>query len=71
MVKTSVCILQAHDADRRLIDRLKASLERLQRLTQGYTDAMLEVFPSRAAALGKGLGLPEEPVQVCVPPPLY
>jgi len=48
--------------------RLKASLERLQRLTQGYTDALLDVFPARAAALGKGLGLPEEPVQA--PPPL-
>lgn len=37
--------------------RLKASLERCLRLTEGYTDALLEVLPSRAAELGGALGL--------------
>lgn len=44
--------------------RLKASLERLQRLTQGYADAMLAIFPDRAAALGTALGLEAERVTV-------
>ena len=45
--------------------RLKATLERLQRLTQGYTDNLLKVFPTRVEALGNALGLPQEPIQVC------
>ncbi|CAL8462111.1 g1642 [Coccomyxa elongata] len=44
--------------------RLKASLERLQRLTQGYADAMLAIFPERAATLGSALGLEPERVTV-------
>ena len=44
--------------------RLKATLERVQRLTQGYTDGLLQIFPPRVAALGKALGLEGERVQV-------
>lgn len=44
--------------------RLKATLERLQRLTQGYTDQLLNLFPARASALGSALGLPKETIQV-------
>jgi hypothetical protein len=42
--------------------RLKATLERLQRLTGGYADALLALLPARAAALGGALGL--EPARV-------
>jgi len=42
--------------------RLKATLERLQRLTGGYADAVLALLPARAAALGGALGL--EPARV-------
>jgi hypothetical protein len=49
---------------RKMAGRLKASLERLQRLTQGYADAMIGIFPSRASQLGKALGLEEERVSV-------
>ena len=44
--------------------RLKATLERLQRLTQSYTDNLLSIFPTRVNALGSALGLPDETVQV-------
>ncbi|KAK9842786.1 hypothetical protein WJX74_002436 [Apatococcus lobatus] len=44
--------------------RLKASLERLQRITQVYTDTLLSLFPERATTLGKALGLEIERVQV-------
>ena len=46
--------------------RLKATLERVQRLTQGYTDGLLHIFPPRVAALGKALGLEGERVQVAL-----
>jgi len=45
-------------------DRLKATLERLQRLTQGYADAMIQIFPGRASKLGNALGLEEERITV-------
>lgn len=45
--------------------RLKATLERLQRLTGGYADALLAVLPARGAALGDALGL--DPARVQVP----
>lgn len=45
--------------------RLKASLERVQRLTQGFTDALLTTFPARANALGKALGIQDERIQAC------
>ncbi len=47
--------------------RLKASLERLQRLTQSYADAMIQIFPERASQLGQALGLDQERVTVSLP----
>jgi len=44
--------------------RLKASLERLQRLTQSYADAMIHIFPHRASQLGCALGLDQDRVSV-------
>jgi hypothetical protein len=40
--------------------RVKASLERIKRLTDGFADAMLTTFADRATALGKGLGMPKD-----------
>ena len=46
--------------------RLKATLQRVQRLTQGFTDGLLSLFPQRADALGAALGIQAERIQVCV-----
>lgn len=40
--------------------RLKATLERAQRMTQGFTDSLLEVLPSMADSLGNALGIQQE-----------
>ena len=48
--------------------RLKASLERVQRLTQAFTDALLAALPQRATALGQALGIQGERIQVCLLP---
>jgi hypothetical protein len=40
--------------------RLKATLERAQRMTQGFTDSLLEVLPSMADSLGSALGIQQE-----------
>lgn len=37
--------------------RLKATLERCLRLTEGYTDTLLDVLPERAEQLGRALGV--------------
>ena len=47
-----------------LFARLKAILERLQRLTQQYADGLLAIFPSRATSMGHALGLSDERIQV-------
>jgi phosphoglucan,water dikinase len=44
--------------------RLKASLERIQRMTHSYTESLLEVFPDRVNKLGKALGIEEERLKV-------
>ena len=44
--------------------RLKASLERVQRMTHAYTELLLGVFPERVKALGGGLGIEKERIQV-------
>jgi phosphoglucan, water dikinase len=44
--------------------RLKASLERCLRLTEGFTDALLGVLPERAAKLGHALGVEDRVVRV-------
>ena len=40
--------------------RLKATLERAQRMTQSFTDSLLEVLPSMADGLGNALGIEQE-----------
>ena len=40
--------------------RLKATLERAQRMTQGFTDSLLEVLPGMADSLGNALGIEQE-----------
>ncbi|DBA93500.1 hypothetical protein WJX82_005630 [Trebouxia sp. C0006] len=44
--------------------RLKATLERVQRLAHAYTEQLLAVFPDRVQALGKGLAMSEERLKV-------
>jgi phosphoglucan,water dikinase len=44
-------------SDPPLLPRLKATLERCLRLTEGYTDVLLEVLPERAGQLGRALGV--------------
>ena len=39
------------------VHRLKATLERLQRMTQSYVDSLLLVFSERADRIGNALGL--------------
>ena len=51
--------LRAHSAC-----RLKASLERVQRMTHAYTELLLGVFPECVNALGRGLGIQQERIQV-------
>jgi len=46
------------------VRRLKATLERLQRLTQLYVDSLLLVFSERAQSIGAALDLESERVQV-------
>lgn len=40
--------------------RLKATLERVQRLTASFADAQLDAFAERASKLGGSLGIPRE-----------
>ncbi|KAL3145446.1 2,3-dihydroxyphenylpropionate/2,3-dihydroxicinnamic acid 1,2-dioxygenase, variant 2 [Trebouxia sp. C0009 RCD-2024] len=44
--------------------RLKATLERVQRLAHSYTDQLLAVYPDRVQALGKGLAMDQERLKV-------
>ena len=44
--------------------RLKATLERTQRLAHSYTEQLLTVYPDRVQALGKGLAMDEERLKV-------
>ena len=46
------------------VHRLKATLERLQRMTQSYVDSLLLVFTERAESIGAALALEPERVQV-------
>ncbi|KAH9305067.1 hypothetical protein KI387_009471 [Taxus chinensis] len=39
--------------------RLKATLDRARRLAEGYSDALLQLFPARVQKLGNGFGIPE------------
>ena len=44
--------------------RVKATLERAQRLTQAYTDSLLGVLPAMADRMGNALGIEAERQQV-------
>lgn len=44
--------------------RLKACLERVQRLAHSYTEQLLGVYPERVQTLGKALGIDEERLKV-------
>ncbi|GAA0164916.1 kinase [Lithospermum erythrorhizon] len=43
--------------------RLKATLDRARRLTEEYSEALLEIFPQKVEILGKALGIPENSVR--------
>ncbi|KAJ1382425.1 Pyruvate phosphate dikinase, PEP/pyruvate-binding [Sesbania bispinosa] len=43
--------------------RLKATLDRSKRLTDEYTEELLEIFPQKVEILGKALGIPENSVR--------
>ncbi|XP_059650941.1 phosphoglucan, water dikinase, chloroplastic [Cornus florida] len=43
--------------------RLKATLDRSRRLTEEYSEALLQIFPSKVQTLGKALGIPENSVR--------
>uniref|UniRef100_A0A0D6QW72 CBM20 domain-containing protein n=1 Tax=Araucaria cunninghamii TaxID=56994 RepID=A0A0D6QW72_ARACU len=43
--------------------RLKATLDRARRLAEEYSDALLELFPTRVQKLGNAFGIPENTVR--------
>ncbi|KAJ4954682.1 hypothetical protein NE237_011465 [Protea cynaroides] len=43
--------------------RLKATLDRARRLTEEYSEVLLQIFPQKVQILGKGLGIPENTVR--------
>ncbi|KAL8030946.1 hypothetical protein ABFX02_14G319400 [Erythranthe guttata] len=43
--------------------RLKATLDRARRLTEEYSEALLNIFPEKVQILGKALGIPENAVR--------
>ncbi|CAN1346658.1 Phosphoglucan, water dikinase, chloroplastic [Linum perenne] len=53
------------DEDGRMIWalRLKATLDRARRLTEEYSEALLNIFPEKVQILGKALGVPENSVR--------
>ena len=44
--------------------RLKATLERAERLAEGYTDQVLSLFPGRVTSLGRSLGVAAHAITV-------
>ncbi|KAL6000505.1 Phosphoglucan, water dikinase, chloroplastic [Asimina triloba] len=44
--------------------RLKATLDRSRRLTEEYSEALLQIFPPKVQTLGKALGIPEFSVRM-------
>ena len=67
---SSMLILRTHIVSSRPLltawwwPRLKATLERTQRLAHSYTEQLLAVYPDRVQALGKGLAMDEERLKV-------
>ncbi|KDP32558.1 hypothetical protein JCGZ_13108 [Jatropha curcas] len=43
--------------------RLKATLDRARRLTEEYSETLLQIFPQKVQMLGKALGIPENSVR--------
>eukprot|EP00262_Sarcandra_glabra_P011298 TRINITY_DN2713_c0_g1_i2.p1 TRINITY_DN2713_c0_g1~~TRINITY_DN2713_c0_g1_i2.p1 ORF type:complete len:1245 (-),score=236.50 TRINITY_DN2713_c0_g1_i2:241-3843(-) len=43
--------------------RLKATLDRSRRLTEEYSEVLLQIFPHKVEKLGKALGIPENSVR--------
>ncbi|CAM8918101.1 unnamed protein product [Rhodiola kirilowii] len=43
--------------------RLKATLDRSRRLTEEYSEALLQIFPEKVQILGNALGIPENTVR--------
>ncbi|XVE81191.1 hypothetical protein DITRI_Ditri15bG0043000 [Diplodiscus trichospermus] len=43
--------------------RLKATLDRTRRLTEEYSETLLQIFPQKVQMLGKALGIPENSVR--------
>lgn len=43
--------------------RIKATLDRSRRLTEEYSEALLQIFPQKVQILGKALGIPEHSVR--------
>ncbi|TYK17008.1 phosphoglucan [Cucumis melo var. makuwa] len=43
--------------------RLKATLDRTRRLTEEYSEALLQIFPEKVQMLGKAFGIPENNVR--------
>lgn len=43
--------------------RLKATLDRSRRLTEEYSETLLQIFPEKVQILGKSLGIPENTVR--------
>ncbi|XP_060181699.1 phosphoglucan, water dikinase, chloroplastic [Lycium barbarum] len=43
--------------------RLKATLDRSRRLTEEYSETLLQIFPEKVQVLGKSLGIPENTVR--------
>ncbi|KAG7029097.1 Phosphoglucan, water dikinase, chloroplastic [Cucurbita argyrosperma subsp. argyrosperma] len=43
--------------------RLKATLDRTRRLTEEYSEALLQIFPEKVQVLGKAFGIPENSVR--------
>jgi phosphoglucan,water dikinase len=43
--------------------RLKATLDRSRRLTEEYSEALLQLFPEKVQILGKALGIPDNSVR--------
>ncbi|KAJ6814220.1 phosphoglucan, water dikinase, chloroplastic-like [Iris pallida] len=43
--------------------RMKATLDRARRLTEEYSEELLQIFPDKVQTLGKALGIPENSVR--------
>ncbi|CAA6675537.1 unnamed protein product [Spirodela intermedia] len=43
--------------------RLKATIDRARRLTEEYSESLLQIFPDRVEKLGKALGIPKDSVR--------